>query len=181
MNTIERRRFARKRAGWIGTYKLCGRDDEGWFECRVLDYSPAGAGLELFGPHPRHEGEELVVRLELSGRLEGGGVQVPGVVISSTRGASGYHRVGVELRGLGAAEYSSITSLPRTRGGLLTKETSSRAGIGAARAGQDARGTDELSSARPRGTSVEILTEVTRVAPGNPRDTEVEIGQYPVR
>jgi hypothetical protein len=111
MNTIERRRIARKRAGWIGTYKLCGRDDEGWFECRVLDYSPAGAGLELFGPHPRHEGEELVVRLELSGRLEGGGVQVPGVVISSTRGASGYHRVGVELRGLGAAEYSSITSL----------------------------------------------------------------------
>lgn len=111
MNTIERRRIARKRAGWIGTYQLCGRGDQGWFECRVLDYSPAGAGLELFGPHPTHEGDEIVVRLELSGRLEGGGVQVPGVVTYRAEGSSGYERVGVELRGLGAEEYSSITSL----------------------------------------------------------------------
>jgi hypothetical protein len=110
MNTIERRRIARKRAGWIGTYQLCGRG-EGWFECRVLDYSPAGAGLELFGPQPKREGEDIVVRLELSGRLEGGGVQVPGVVTYRAPGSSGSQRVGVELRGLGAEEYSSITSL----------------------------------------------------------------------
>jgi len=111
MNTIERRRIARKRAGWIGTYQLCGREDKGWFECRVVDYSPAGAGLELFGPQPRHEGEDIVVRLELSGRLEGGGVEVPGVVTYRMPGTSGYPRVGVELRGIGAEQYDSITSL----------------------------------------------------------------------
>jgi hypothetical protein len=114
MNTIERRRISRKRAGWIGTYKLAGQQDEGWFECRVLDYSPTGVGLELFGPHPRHAGEQVIIRLELSGRLEGGGVQLPGIVINSTLGASGYPRVGIELRGLGADEYSSLSTL-RTR------------------------------------------------------------------
>ena len=111
MNTIERRRLSRKRAGWIGTYQLNGHEDQGWFECRVLDYSPAGVGLELFGPQPQHQGEQLVIRLELSGRLEGGGVQLPGVVSNSTLGSSGYPRVGVELRGLGADEYSSLSRL----------------------------------------------------------------------
>ena len=111
METIERRHTARKRAGWIGTYKLLGRGDEEWFECRVLDYSPAGAGLELFGPRTRHDGEDIIVRLELSGRLEGGGLAGPGVVTYRAQGTSGYQRVGVELRGLGAEEYSSISSL----------------------------------------------------------------------
>jgi len=111
MNTVERRRNARMRAGWVGTYMLCGRDDREWFECRVLDYSPAGAGLELFGPHPRHEGEDILVRLQVSGRLEGGGVEIPGVVTYREPGSSGYQRVGVELHCPGAEEYSSITSL----------------------------------------------------------------------
>ena len=127
MNTIERRRLSRERT-MIGTYQLNGHEDQGWFECRVLDYSPAGVGLELFGPQPQHQGEQLVIRLELSGRLEGGGVQLPGVVSNSTLGSSGYPRVGVELHGLGADKYSSLAGRRVTTHSRWPAEQISRSG-----------------------------------------------------
>ena len=130
MSTSERRYNAREQAGWIGTYKLTGivdpgangngngrrrakyeTDEDGWAECRVLDFSPSGVGLELFGPIPRQPDEELTVRLELSGRLEGAGLELVGRVRDIAEGTSGYLRVGVEFLGLGPDEYSSLATL----------------------------------------------------------------------
>ena len=128
MEISERRYNARERAGWIGTYKLTGTattghngngngrgrydtDEDGWAECRVLDFSPAGVGLELFGPTPRQSGEELTVRLELSGRLEGAGLEIVGAVRDVEEATSGYLRVGVEFLGLGPDAYASLATL----------------------------------------------------------------------
>ena len=62
---LERRTVPREPAGWLGRYQVAGRPELGWGECRVLDVSPVGVGLELFGPWPRDGVDaELLVCLE---------------------------------------------------------------------------------------------------------------------
>ena len=57
--------MAREPAGWLGRYQVAGRPELGWGECRVLDVSPVGVGLELFGPWPRDGVDaELLVCLD---------------------------------------------------------------------------------------------------------------------
>jgi hypothetical protein len=44
-----RRLLPRQLADWRGTYLIDGEKDERWRDCRVIDISSIGAGLELFG------------------------------------------------------------------------------------------------------------------------------------
>jgi PilZ domain len=107
----ERRRVAREPAGWLGRYMVVGRPELGWGECRVLDVSPVGVGLELFGPWPR-DGVDADLRLCLDPATEPeeGGVVLPAKVRNTTAGRFGFLRVGIEFVGLDVAQRDFLVS-----------------------------------------------------------------------
>jgi len=83
-----RRRAPRQPADWFGFYKFDDADDEPLRVCRVLDISPLGAGLELFGTaRDEHLGGLITVTVELHGETRN-------VVLDE---ASQTARVGVEF------------------------------------------------------------------------------------
>jgi len=49
-----RRRLPRQFADWRGKYAFEGESEESWHDCRVIDISTSGAGLELLDA-PEHE------------------------------------------------------------------------------------------------------------------------------
>ena len=68
----DQRRARRRPAAWQGKYMLPGHPLMDSGDCRVLDVSKTGAGLELYGPWPRWAvDQEIVLRLEI-GDTEGG-------------------------------------------------------------------------------------------------------------
>ncbi|HZP28472.1 MAG TPA: PilZ domain-containing protein [Acidimicrobiia bacterium] len=93
----DRRRDPRRLAGWPGFYRLPGQPGAGWAQCRVLDISTSGVGLELFGPPwpPDGHDAELVVRFDGTGTAD-----VPGVIRNVAASRFGFVRVGVEFTGL---------------------------------------------------------------------------------
>jgi hypothetical protein len=107
---VERRAVPREPAGWLGRYQVAGRPELGWGECRVLDVSPVGVGLELFGPWPRDGVDaELLVCLEpATGPDEG--VQLPATVRNSSAGRFGFLRVGIEFIGLDAEQRAFLSA-----------------------------------------------------------------------
>lgn len=109
----ERRRDARQGAGWLGTYLLPGQPALGWAECRVLDISSSGVGLELYGPPwpPDGEDSELVVKLDASKATDLGIVELPGVIRNHAASRFGFVRVGVEFVGLTSEERRVVGSI----------------------------------------------------------------------
>ncbi|HZP30923.1 MAG TPA: PilZ domain-containing protein [Acidimicrobiia bacterium] len=107
----ERRRLPREPAGWLGRYMVVGRPELGWGECRVLDVSSAGVGLELFGPWPRDGIDaELRVCLEPGTDPDDEGVQLPATVRNASAGRFGFLRVGIEFVGLDAGQREFLAS-----------------------------------------------------------------------
>jgi hypothetical protein len=106
----ERRRVTREPAGWLGRYMVAGRPELGWGECRVLDVSPVGVGLELFGPWPR-DGVDAELRVCIDAVTDpDGGVQLPATVRNASAGRFGFLRVGIEFVGLDPEQREFLAS-----------------------------------------------------------------------
>jgi hypothetical protein len=54
---------------WQGVVKLDGSAQEPWRDCRVVDISSAGAGLELSTPAEEMEGSSLLLAIHLRGQV----------------------------------------------------------------------------------------------------------------
>jgi PilZ domain len=109
----DRRRDPRQGAGWLGTYLLPDQRDAGWSECRILDISSSGVGLELFGPPWPPEGREsdLIVRLDASAATELAAMELPCVIRNHAASRFGFVRVGVEFVGLTSEERRLLDAL----------------------------------------------------------------------
>ena len=88
-----RREVPRERVDWEGQYSIEGDPERRWRPCRVVDISPAGAGLELL----ETTSEEMLNRPI--------NVLVPlrGNIRHSGSGDKGSRRVGIEFVDLGRA------------------------------------------------------------------------------
>ena len=96
-----RRRLPRQFADWSGKYAFEDGPDESWHDCRVVDISSAGAGLELLeAPLEDTVGRTILLAVHLRGQLRNA---VPG------RGDG--VRAGVQFLGLSRAEHEYLDSL----------------------------------------------------------------------
>jgi hypothetical protein len=103
-----RRRLPREVAGWRGRFKYKGQPAGCSKECRVIDISLIGAGLELLGTVPEDLlGRELSVVVETPA---GASIKLKlkGVVRYIGAGRSGGTRVGIEFTGLSETERSIV-------------------------------------------------------------------------
>jgi len=108
-----RRRMPRQSAGWSGKYCVEGDGPEAWHECRVLDISIIGLGVELFGPISR-PGDLLGRRITVEAHTPAGeslSIRARGEVKNVTAGAKGGMRVGVEFVDLTELERSILDAL----------------------------------------------------------------------
>lgn len=108
-----RRRVPRQIAGWTGKYRIEGDDPEAWHECRILDISVIGVGVELFGPviqPDRLFGRRLVVEAQTPSG-ESLSVRARGEVRNVGPGAEGGVRVGMEFIELSDTERSILDAL----------------------------------------------------------------------
>ena len=93
--------------GWPGKYVVEDDPEGGWNECRLLDVSLLGLGVELLGPVSRDlVGRRLVVHVE----VEGGSVSVRlvGTVRRLSARDVGWTRAGLEFDGLSETERSIL-------------------------------------------------------------------------
>jgi hypothetical protein len=80
-------------------------------QCRVLDVSAEGAGLELYGTFPRHAvGATLTVHLEGSGAGRSA-MDLDGTIRNWSMTKFGFVRVGVEFLTLDAEAREFLASL----------------------------------------------------------------------
>lgn len=105
-----RRRVPRQIAGWTGKYRIEGDDPEAWHECRILDISVIGVGVELFGPVP--DDDQLLGRcVVVEAQTPSGAslsVRARGEVRNVRPGAEGGIRVGMEFVELSETERSIL-------------------------------------------------------------------------
>ncbi len=122
-----RRRVPRQEAGWPG---YCGIDDDpesAWYECRVVDisvlgagievYDPGkpllGAGIEIFGP----AGDDLIGhKITVDAHTSSGGsvsIRFTGMIRNTKPGPNGGLRAGIEFLGLSEEERSMLDALER--------------------------------------------------------------------
>jgi hypothetical protein len=67
-----RRAVPRQPADWFGFYRFDDSESDAWRCCRVIDISPLGAGLELFGTNFDEEMQgPITVSVELRGSPRG--------------------------------------------------------------------------------------------------------------
>jgi hypothetical protein len=93
--TFQKRREDQWLVRWQGQYMVQGHAALGWFDCRVIDVSRLGAGLELEGPSPASGDRDLIVLLRLSG--EARSLQLRGHVRNESACDGGTLRVGIEF------------------------------------------------------------------------------------
>lgn len=108
-----RRRVPRQYAGWTGKYSIEGDGPEDWHECRILDISLIGIGLELFGPRFDHDdlsGQRIVVETHTPAGASLS-IRARGEVRNVAHGANGGTRVGLELVDLSDLERSILEAL----------------------------------------------------------------------
>jgi hypothetical protein len=96
-----RRRLPRQFTDWQGRYLIEGDPDRRWTECRVIDISSAGAGLEVVGSNPRGAcGDRIIVAIQLCGEVR-----------SCIPGKDDRSRIGIEFVDLTEAERRYLESL----------------------------------------------------------------------
>jgi hypothetical protein len=101
-----RRAAPRQPADWMAFYRLDNHDGEPWRSCRILDISPMGAGLELFGTDPAEPLEGMVtVSLELRGESRN--------VVRSKDGTTA--RFGIQFPALTEAAKDYVRKMSGTR------------------------------------------------------------------
>jgi hypothetical protein len=100
----ELKRFVpREFADWNGSYLINSDLAESWRECRVIDISSAGAGLDLLHAPPEVAvGQRILVAVHL-----------PGEIRNSTQKQDGVLRVGTQFIDLTDAERSYLESQQR--------------------------------------------------------------------
>jgi hypothetical protein len=98
----ELRRFLpRQFADWPGTYCIDSGTEPVWGDCRVIDISSVGAGLDLNGaPDHAQEGHRIFVAVHLRGEIR-----------NARAGKNGGHRVGIQFADLSAAQRAYLASL----------------------------------------------------------------------
>lgn len=112
----DQRREPRREAGWFGTYSLPKKPDRTLGECRILDLSASGAGLELYGPWPR-KGVDTAIIVRLGRADEGEEVhELLAEVRNATRTKFGFMRVGVRFVGLTPDEARYLRQLTQQSG-----------------------------------------------------------------
>jgi hypothetical protein len=95
-----RRIVPRQRTDWHGKYMIEGDPDERWRECRVIDVSTAGAGLELLETTPDETRDRrIVVAVQLRGSVRN----------SAAQGEDGL-RAGVQFVELSEPDQSFLSS-----------------------------------------------------------------------
>lgn len=103
-----RRRIPREDAGWPGRYRFEGDARGEWGNCRVIDISLLGVGIELFGSVPSNAiGRRVTVEVETPA---GASVllQLAGVCRHTSPGREGGTRTGIEFTGLSETERSIL-------------------------------------------------------------------------
>jgi PilZ domain len=113
--TMERRRrVPRQTAGWTGKYCIEGDETEAWYECRVLDISVIGVGVELFGSIPQPASSLLGRRVVVEAHTPAGAslsIRARGEVRNVSPGAEGGTRAGMEFIELTDNERSILDAL----------------------------------------------------------------------
>jgi len=111
----DRRRAARREAGWMSTY-VVANDEEEWaialadnVPCVVHDLSLTGAGLELARADVAVD-DHLVVDLQLGGDRKAS-IQLTGAVRHLTPTENGCVRAGVEFIEIGTLEHALLQRL----------------------------------------------------------------------
>ncbi len=110
-----RRRLPRESAGWRGRYRFENAPDHGSQECRILDLSLIGVGVEVFGTLPAEAvGRHVTVEVETPA---GASITLllSGVVRNTGPGQEGGTRLGVEFTGLSETERAIIDVMGHMR------------------------------------------------------------------
>ncbi len=96
-----RRFLPRQFTDWRGKYMIEGDPDERWRDCRVIDVSSAGAGLELLDTTPEEtEGRHIILAVHLRAAVRNAG-PARGQIL----------RVGAQFVDLTSAETAYLASL----------------------------------------------------------------------
>lgn len=96
-----RRRLPRQFTDWQGQALIEGDPERRWNNCRVIDISSAGAGLELVGAEPRvSSGDRIIVAVQLCGEVR-----------SCIAAKNDRTRIGIEFVDLTEAERLYLDSL----------------------------------------------------------------------
>jgi hypothetical protein len=96
-----RRLLPRQFADWTAKYAFEDGSDDSWHDCRVVDISSAGAGLELADAELEGVlGRQVLVIVHLRGELR-----------NAVDGRAGGVRAGVQFLGLSRAEHEYLDSL----------------------------------------------------------------------
>jgi c-di-GMP-binding flagellar brake protein YcgR len=94
--------------GWLGIYIVEDDSRAGWGDCRVLDLSILGVGLELFGTVPDDlVGHRIVVQISVSVGTSIS-LRLVGEVRNTADGPQGGNRVGMEFVDLSDTERAVI-------------------------------------------------------------------------
>jgi len=114
---LRRRRVPRQAAGWFGKCVLEDDSEASWSECRVVDVSIIGAGLEVFG-FVEHNlvGKRMVVEVQAP---TGASVSIRFVGEITNAGVipGGGVRLGMEFVGLSESERSILDMLEQMQVG----------------------------------------------------------------
>jgi hypothetical protein len=106
---LRRRRVPRQPAGWFGKCRVEGESDSSWSECRVIDVSTVGAGVEILGVVGRSlVGERLVVEVQAPTGATFS-VRFVGQVKNAGAVPQGGLRLGMEFVGLSRTERSILS------------------------------------------------------------------------
>jgi PilZ domain len=96
-----RRFLPRQFVDWLGTYVMEGHLEKPWRNCRVIDVSTTGAGLELAdAPEEAVEGRRIFLDVHLLGEIR-----------ISGPGRDHRQRVGIQFLGLSQDERTYLESL----------------------------------------------------------------------
>jgi hypothetical protein len=121
MGRREQRSSTRQSAEGHGTYTFTVGSDVHAGECRVLDVSESGAGLELYGPGPRAGfDKEIFVRLEGPG-YGAAGCTLHAWVRNVAHTKFGFVRVGIEFVMFSAEQHTFVRSLIESSTGVGTR------------------------------------------------------------
>jgi PilZ domain len=102
------RRALRRELEWTARYVVEGSRDRGWRECRILDISREGAGVELFDATSEEaRTHRIVLELEVTPAV----LRLAGDVRHVRPGMNGGVHVGLHFTGLSVLEQDLLGSI----------------------------------------------------------------------
>ena len=105
---VQARRVLRREVDWVTRYMLEDNRDQAWRECRVLDVSRGGAGVELADTTlDEARAHRVVLEFEIPPAV----LRLRGEVRHAGPGSGGSVHVGLEFASLTALERDMLNSL----------------------------------------------------------------------